>query len=784
MNTSHMIIDKLMILLAMTGIITILLIFISPKVDAAPVSGFNAGRIIDDAVFTNKQSMSAANIQSFLNSKVPACDTWGAQPSEFGGGTRRQWAEARGHYPPYTCLKDYNEGGRSAAQIIYDTSQYYEINPQVLIVLLQKEQGLVTDTWPLSTQYRTATGYGCPDTAPCDSQYYGLTNQLGWAARMFRAIINNNPNWYTPYVLGNNYIRWNPSTSCGGSNVNIENRSTQALYNYTPYRPNQAALNAGYGMGDSCSAYGNRNFYLYFTDWFGSTQFPQPAGISIYRHNSTGVIYLVSDNVKYQVPDWNMMQNYGLDIYPSIPATDATLATFDSGAMLSNLQWDNNGVYLVNNGTRYPVPGAMCTEWNLPCFDSTKVMAFNSSFQTQHLKQGINLTNVIHLNRVIYKVSSGTKQPVANPQSLKDSGLSSTPVIALSKSNDTLPLGTPIVTTPGITKFSPKNKIYYFDGASYYLVPDMGVFDDYRLSKAVSIAIPISSYNQSNVDPPSTVLTSWVTKNDGSKLLVDQGRKLIIPTGLQGAFSANQFTPTYPTNLVESLPSEILKEHIWSYPKQYVIKDDKKRYVPTHYDYQALGASSSNQSVINISKLTNTPESDHIFGNGKTVRLEENGNAIYIVNGSQLLYIPNEGTFNGLGLSWSNIATYKLSDLQSYVVAETNIDTTFRSTEGSVYIISGGKAYQIPKQFVNDFGVNSNLTTTYEAGVASRVKPQPISRFMRSSANGAIYYASGSAIHHIQSMSAFYRYGGGSATTVIPLTNEALNFFTIGAPLS
>src|SRR5699024_261440 len=39
-----------------------------------------------------------------------------------------------------------------------------------------------------------------------------------------------------------------------------------------PYQPNRAALNAGYGTGDGCSAYGNRNFYNYFTDWFGSTQ--------------------------------------------------------------------------------------------------------------------------------------------------------------------------------------------------------------------------------------------------------------------------------------------------------------------------------------------------------------------------------------------------------------------------------------------------------------------------------------------------------------------------------
>src|SRR5699024_1304734 len=39
----------------------------------------------------------------------------------------------------------------------------------------------------------------------------------------------------------------------------------------TPYQPNKAALAAGYGIGDACSAYGNRNFYNYYTDWFGPT---------------------------------------------------------------------------------------------------------------------------------------------------------------------------------------------------------------------------------------------------------------------------------------------------------------------------------------------------------------------------------------------------------------------------------------------------------------------------------------------------------------------------------
>tara|TARA_B100000378_G_scaffold278674_1_gene282832 strand:+ start:10810 stop:12759 length:1950 start_codon:yes stop_codon:yes gene_type:complete len=246
-------------------------VIITPYPVSAAPEGWDAGYIIDDATFTNKDSLSPSQIQSFLNAKVPLCDTWGEQISEFGGGTRRQWAEARGYSPPYTCLKDYQENGRSAAQVIYDVSQEFNINPQVLLVLLQKEQSLITDTWPLSLQYRSATGYGCPDTAPCDSQYYGLINQLTWSGRMFRAIMNNSPTWYTPYVLGSNYIYYEPNSSCGGSYVTIQNRATQALYNYTPYQPNQAALDAGWGKVP-CGAYGNRNFYLYFTSWFGPTR--------------------------------------------------------------------------------------------------------------------------------------------------------------------------------------------------------------------------------------------------------------------------------------------------------------------------------------------------------------------------------------------------------------------------------------------------------------------------------------------------------------------------------
>jgi len=260
--------------------------FLSQSASALSGSEFNAANIIDDSVFFNRGSMSVGDIQAFLNAKVPVCDTNGTQP--YAGTTRAAYGASRGYPAPYTCLKDYSQavpaksadaycsggissGTKSAAQIIYDVSQACGVSPKVLIVLLQKEQSLITDDWPWSIQYRSATGYGCPDTAECDSAYYGYFNQVYNAARQHQRYIVQAD--YFNFAAGRtSYVQYNPNAGCGGSNVGIQNHATAGLYNYTPYQPNYAALANLYGTGDGCSAYGNRNFWRMFNDWFGSVR--------------------------------------------------------------------------------------------------------------------------------------------------------------------------------------------------------------------------------------------------------------------------------------------------------------------------------------------------------------------------------------------------------------------------------------------------------------------------------------------------------------------------------
>lgn len=235
---------------------------------AVSASDFRAGNIISDQVFFDSGTMTQASIQSFLTAKEQGCT------AAYG----------------YPCLKDYTESTSSravsagrcngyngaanepASQIIDKVSKSCGINPQVLLVLLEKEQGLVSSTAPTAWKYQASTGYGCPDTSACDSQYYGFYNQVYRAAWQLKEYVVDPAYWR--YRVGNVSIQFSPNAACGSSVVNIVNGATAALYNYTPYQPNQAALNNLYGPGDSCSAYGNRNFWVYFNSWFGASTAP------------------------------------------------------------------------------------------------------------------------------------------------------------------------------------------------------------------------------------------------------------------------------------------------------------------------------------------------------------------------------------------------------------------------------------------------------------------------------------------------------------------------------
>jgi hypothetical protein len=288
--------------LAIWALVLTILVPLAGLVGAAPAKalvtdGFDPGYIISDEKFYDSGSMTNSDVHNFLQAKGAKCTSNCLKDYRMATTSRDPVA---GRCNGYT-----GKSSENVANIVKNVAVSCGINPQVLLVMLEKEQGLVTATSPSTSRYTIAMGYACPDTAACDTRYYGFFNQVYMAAYQYK-VYATSPSSFRYRAGQNNSIQWHPNASCGSSTVYIRNQATASLYNYTPYRPNAAALANPYGTGNSCSSYGNRNFFVKFTDWFGTTTSASPEG----RINSTSV-----------EPGWVTITGWALDQDTADPIT-------------------------------------------------------------------------------------------------------------------------------------------------------------------------------------------------------------------------------------------------------------------------------------------------------------------------------------------------------------------------------------------------------------------------------------------------------------------------------
>jgi hypothetical protein len=119
----------------------------------AHASSFDENNLMDDVVFTNANSMNAAQINAWINANFPSScistNNGFSAPDPTG----------------YSPSGGFTYGGNvSAGQVIYDAAQAYGLNPEVLLATMQKEQSLVSGGGGCTTLgYAGAMGYGCPD---------------------------------------------------------------------------------------------------------------------------------------------------------------------------------------------------------------------------------------------------------------------------------------------------------------------------------------------------------------------------------------------------------------------------------------------------------------------------------------------------------------------------------------------------------------------------------------------------------------------------------------------
>lgn len=760
-----------------------------PKASAISSSSWQSGRIIDDSVFFNTNAYSANQVQAFLNAKVPTCDTNGSQIYS-GSTTRAQYGAANGSPAPYTCLKNYVTsfstiagdeycpgglagGTKSAAQIITEASINCGINPQVMLITLEKEQSLITDQWPWPIQYTKATGYYCPDTADCDPAYAGFVKQVYYGARQLQRY-SKRADLFPNYRPGrSSRIYYNQNSGCGYSDVFVQTQATSNLYIYTPYQPNAAVLAAVPGTEVSCGAYGNINFWRKFNDWFGPTIGP------LLRTTTSGSLYYSDGTRKYAVSSVGLAEQYNLALsdvrYVSQSELDAlpTSSYPFSQVVKSDDDADEDGaaLYLISGGKRI--------QFN----DMGTFAAFG--FQTSQISY-LPLGSIFRLpadpsfvstfvqapSQFVYKAESSKKRGVFDPGTYNAANPSGKITKLSNFTLGNIPTGLPFVVGDAILRQSDGKSWLYQDGAWKY-IPSSEVYSCWGFSGIKNFTF---KSGQATPGSESDKLSCKAELTNGSKYLMNRVNR--ISHNMEWGFSdfSKPLDRTIQRLSNQNLPEDSVFKSSAS-TSIYVLENGKRRQVPDMGVFQKLGYSQSNLVTVDPGLLTTIPQGPKKLASGTL--LKDSSGKTFVTLGESKLYIPNGTIFNSFGYSGTKVASGSASVLSQYATT-TNLQSRF--TIGSeAFLVDNKRLLTIQSSDRTHFSITGSTPVYNIYLLSGALSQQNMTRFVKAKTSNTIYYIQNGQKRPISSWNTLVSLGG--TNSVVELLDQTLATFPAGSPI-
>ena len=156
---------------------------------------------------------------------------------------------------------------KTVAKLIYDETLEHNINPRLILIILQRESAAITqgtpssDTrraWPMFYNYDESMAscltsgvncndakYGKPDYSYRAENYGGVGQQIAYATANFRRLHDNG-----------SYCGGSLAVSVDGGTITTDNAASCALYKYTPH---------------AVSYDTNSAFYTNWQSWWGAT---------------------------------------------------------------------------------------------------------------------------------------------------------------------------------------------------------------------------------------------------------------------------------------------------------------------------------------------------------------------------------------------------------------------------------------------------------------------------------------------------------------------------------
>lgn len=267
---------------------------------------FNPNNLLSDEELQAWQVMSRDDIQAFL--------------------------EEKGSYVAEYRTQDKEGMRRKASDIIARAAVEHRINPKYILVKLQKEQSLITETNPTDKQLDGATGYGIDETCGWTCETYlnnkGFGKQVDSAAAIMR--------WYYDNVNEKSWIKRPPlGYAIDDQYITPTNYATGFLYTYTPH------------------IQGNKNFWKLWNNWFEAVY---PDG-SLLKTAADSTVYVLQDGKKRAFKNFTALTTRH-DPKRIIQVAAGELTKYEAGADIAlpnySVVQDGSNYYLLDYDTARP----------------------------------------------------------------------------------------------------------------------------------------------------------------------------------------------------------------------------------------------------------------------------------------------------------------------------------------------------------------------------------------------------------------------------------------------
>lgn len=231
--------------------------------------------------------------------------------------------------------KDIKGVTRSTSDIIANAAKEFNLNPRVILVILQKEQSLVESSKVTQNQLDWAMGFAvcddCKKSDPRLQKYRGLGKQIYFAAKHIREA-------YLSKLITNGVTTagYGPGieSMIDGTALEPQNNATAALYTYTPHM------------------HGNVNFMNIWNRWFTKT-FPDG---TLIQSRTTGAVWLVQNGKKRPIVSEAVLKSR-FNVNAIVPTSISVIEQYPDGSPIdfpnySLLRSPSGSVFLLVNGTR------------------------------------------------------------------------------------------------------------------------------------------------------------------------------------------------------------------------------------------------------------------------------------------------------------------------------------------------------------------------------------------------------------------------------------------------